>query len=112
MQDDILGIWGNEAITGKSVASDLVEGKNSLPILAGLSAKGKFAERWKQGPIMVDEVETIAILLSAEGGYSAAYEAAKQMTDLALLNLQEADPQGEAGDALYQLADKLLKRNQ
>ena len=112
VQDDILGIWGNESITGKSAASDLVEGKNSLPVLAGLSTNGKFAERWKQGPVMVEEVETLARLLSAEGGYSAAYDAAQQMTDLALLNLQEAEPQGEAGDQIYLLTEKLLKRNQ
>ncbi len=112
VQDDILGIWGNEAMTGKSAASDLVEGKNSLPVLAGLTANGKFAARWKQGPIMFEEVEDVARLLSSEGGYSTAYEAAKQMTDLALLNLYEAEPQGEAGDALFELADKLLKRQQ
>jgi geranylgeranyl diphosphate synthase type I len=112
VQDDILGIWGNEAVTGKSAASDLVEGKNSLPVLAGLSAGGKFADRWKQGPIQPDEVEEVARMLTNEGGYSQAYDAAAQMTDLALLNLQEADPQGEAGDALYELADRLLKRNQ
>jgi hypothetical protein len=34
------------------------------------------------------------------------------MTDLALLNLYEADTQGEAGAALFELADKLLKRQQ
>jgi hypothetical protein len=34
------------------------------------------------------------------------------MTDLALLNLREADPQGEAGDALFELADRLIKREQ
>jgi len=112
VQDDILGIWGNEAVTGKSVASDLVEGKNSLPVLAGLSANGKFAERWRQGPIKAEEVEEIASLLSKEGGYGTAYEASAQMTDLALLNLREAEPQGEAGDALFDLAEKLLKREQ
>jgi geranylgeranyl diphosphate synthase type I len=112
VQDDILGIWGNEAVTGKSVASDLVEGKNSLPVLAGLSANKKFAERWRQGPIHAYEVEEIAKLLAAEGGYGTAHEASKQMTDLALLNLREADPQGEAGDALFDLAEKLLKRDQ
>lgn len=112
VQDDILGIWGNEAITGKSAASDLVEGKNSLPVLAGLSANKKFAERWRKGPITPDEVEEVASLLSTEGGYVTAYEASKQMTDLALLNLREADPQGEAGEALFELADKLLKREQ
>lgn len=110
VQDDVLGIWGDEAITGKSAASDLIEGKNSLPVLAGLSARGKFAERWKQGPIRREEVEEVARLLVNEGGYETAYEASKQMTDLALLNLYEADPQGEAGEALYDLADKLIKR--
>ena len=112
VQDDILGIWGDEAVTGKSAASDLVDGKNSLPVLAGLSANKKFAERWRKGPIKPDEVEEVASLLSTEGGYDTTYEASKQMTDLALLNLREADPQGEAGEALFQLADKLLKREQ
>ena len=112
VQDDILGIWGDEAFTGKSAASDLIEGKNSLPILAGLGANGKFAARWKQGPIQADGVQELARLLASEGGYEAATDAAKQMTDLALMSLREADPQGEAGDALFELADKLLKRNQ
>ena len=112
VQDDILGIWGNETVTGKSVASDLVEGKNSLPVLAGLSANKKFAERWRQGPIHAFEVEEMAKLLATEGGYATAHEASKQMTDLALLNLREADPQGDAGNALFDLAEKLLKREQ
>lgn len=112
VQDDILGIWGDEAMTGKSAASDLVEGKNSLPVLAGLSADGQFAARWKQGPIQSHEVEEVARLLSNEGGYSAAYDASKQMTDLALLNLYEMDTQGEAGETLFELANKLLKRQQ
>lgn len=112
VQDDILGIWGNEVVTGKSAASDLVEGKNSLPVLAGLSFNKKFAERWRQGPIQPNEVEELAKLLATEGGYETAHEASKQMTDLALLNLREADPQGEMGDALFELAEKLLKREQ
>lgn len=112
VQDDILGIWGNETVTGKSAAGDLVEGKNSLPVLAGLSANKKFAERWRQGPIHAFEVEEMAKLLATEGGYATAHEASKQMTDLALLNLREADPQGDAGNALFDLAEKLLKREQ
>jgi geranylgeranyl diphosphate synthase type I len=112
VQDDILGIWGNEAVTGKSAASDLVEGKNSLPVLAGLSRKGKFAKRWAEGPIRPEEVEELASVLATEGGYDTAYDAAKSMTDLAINSLQEANPQGEAGELLFQLADKLLNRNQ
>ena len=112
VQDDILGIWGNESVTGKSAATDLVERKNSLPVLAGLSTNGRFAARWKQGPILYNEVEEVARFLASEGGYETAMDAAQQMTDLALTSLREADPQGEASEALFELAGKLLKRNQ
>jgi geranylgeranyl diphosphate synthase type I len=112
VQDDILGIWGDEAVTGKSAANDLIEGKKSLPVLAGLGVHGRFAARWKQGPIHDAEVQELAGVLANEGGYKAASEAARQMTDLALMSLREADPQGQAGEALFELADKLLKRNQ
>jgi len=110
VQDDILGIWGNEALTGKSAVSDLVEGKNSLPVLAGLGKKGKFAARWAQGPIKPEEVQELADLLASESAYGYTYEAAKQITDLALGSLRTADPQGDAGVALFELAEKLLSR--
>lgn len=112
VQDDILGIWGDEALTGKSAASDLIEGKNSLPVLAGLAANGSFASRWKRGPIRSDEVQELARVLASEGGYETATDAARQMTDLALMSLRGADPRGEAGDALFDLTDRLLKRSQ
>jgi geranylgeranyl diphosphate synthase, type I len=110
VQDDILGIWGDEALTGKSAASDLVEGKKSLPVLFGLDKKAAFAQRWGEGPIRADEVEALAKLLATESAYTSAQEAARQMTDLALDSLREADPQGEAGESLSALANKLLSR--
>lgn len=112
VQDDILGIWGDEAITGKSAASDLLEGKKSLPVLHGLSQGGKFAERWAKGPIQPNEVEELAQMLANEGSYEYTHGMSRQMTTLALDSLREADPQGEAGEALMELANKLMKREQ
>ena len=112
VQDDILGIWGDEAITGKSAASDLLEGKKSLPVLHGLSQNGKFAKRWAKGPIQSDEVEDLAQVLANEGSYEFTHGMSRQMTSLALDSLREADPQGEAGEALMGLANKLIKREQ
>lgn len=112
VQDDILGIWGDEALTGKSAASDLVEGKNSLPVLFGLEKNGEFANRWRQGPITSDEVTKVAKLLEDEGGRTFAERKSEDETQKALGYLQQADPQGEAGVALLGLANMLLKRKQ
>jgi geranylgeranyl diphosphate synthase, type I len=112
VQDDVLGIWGDEAITGKSAASDLVEGKNSLPVLFALEKNGGFAKRWKQGPIKADEVKEVATLLESEGAKDYALEMSQQETGKALSFLEQANPQGEAGAALLELANMLLKRKQ
>ena len=111
-QDDILGIWGDESVTGKSIASDLVEGKKSLPVLYALEKDGAFAQRWKLGKITAQEVSALAEQLARENALQFASEAANQMTDLALQSLRVADPQGEAGEALIQLSNKLLQRKQ
>ncbi|HET7143363.1 MAG TPA: polyprenyl synthetase family protein, partial [Anaerolineales bacterium] len=112
VQDDILGIWGDEAKTGKSAASDLVEGKNSLPVLYALEKRGTFFERWKKGPITTEEVKEVAEQLEVEGAKSFASEIANSETQTALTYLKEANPQGEAGRSLLELANMLLKRNQ
>jgi len=112
VQDDILGIWGDEIITGKSAVSDLLEGKKSLPVLHALSTGGKFSERWEKGPIRPDEVEELAQLLASEGSYEYTHGMSRQLTTLALDSLREADPKGVAGEALMELANKLINREQ
>lgn len=112
VQDDILGIWGNEAVTGKSAASDLVEGKNSLPVLFALEKNGKFAERWRRGPITVEDVGKVSVLLEDEGGREFAEKMSEVETQKALGYLKQADPRGEAGEAMLELANMLLKRKQ
>jgi geranylgeranyl diphosphate synthase type I len=109
-QDDLLGIWGDAAITGKSAESDLLSGKKSLPVLLGLSQKGSFAARWNQGPITPDEVPGLAMQLEQEGVYIATQEQATKLTNQALGALELANPQGEAGEALRELAMRLLQR--
>ena len=112
VQDDILGIWGDEAVTGKSAASDLVEGKNSLPVLYALGKHGKFSARWNQGPITANEVASVATQLEEEGGRKYAEEVSEMETQKALEYLKEANPQGEAGRIMLELANMLLKRKQ
>ena len=112
VQDDILGIWGDESLTGKSAASDLVEGKNSLPVLYALGRHGKFSERWNSGPITMSEVSLVAALLEEEGARRYAEEVSEMETQKALEYLSKANPRGEAGETILKLANMLLKRKQ
>jgi geranylgeranyl diphosphate synthase type I len=109
-QDDLLGIWGDVLLTGKSAESDLVEGKKSLPVLYGISYQGQFAQRWASGPVTVGEVAELSALLEAEGARAATQADADRLTQDALQALDAANPQGEAGQALHELAHMLLKR--
>lgn len=108
--DDLLGIWGDTDRTGKSTASDLVEGKKTLPVLYGLENSATFYARWKAGPILPAEAPEIAEMLEAEGARAYTQEEAKRLTDKALKALKDANPQGDAGEALFELTQKLLKR--
>ena len=111
VRDDVLGIWGDESKTGKSAASDLVAGKKSLPVIYGLEQRSEFAARWQRGPVQESEAPALADQLEAEGARAFAEEQADSLTHLALQYLEEAQPQGESGGLLRELADYLLKRH-
>ncbi len=110
VQDDLLGIWGDAALTGKSAESDLVAGKKSIPVIYGLSQNGPFAARWAQGPITEPEAHALAAQLATEGAQAYTQHMADDLTGKALRYLEEVKPYGEAGEALRELADMLLKR--
>lgn len=109
-QDDILGIWGDSALTGKSSESDLIARKKSLPIVYALNQNSVFAERWDQGPFQPDEIAELTSLLEATGAKEYTQNAAAEQTQLALEALNQANPQGEAGILLGELVNQLLFR--
>ncbi|MEW6502518.1 MAG: polyprenyl synthetase family protein [Chloroflexota bacterium] len=111
IQDDWLGIWGDATQTGKSNESDLVSGKKSLPIVFALQQKGKFSRRWLAGPIQTDEVREVAQWLIEEGAQYYTEEQAEAYTRRALHSLADAKLDNNAGQALHELALRLLKRS-
>jgi len=109
-QDDLLGIWGDANLTGKSAESDLISGKKSLPVLFGLGQGGAFARRWLEGAIRPEEVPGLAEQLEANGARAYTQESAMELTAQALEALKDTGLQGEAGEALFSLARQLLQR--
>jgi geranylgeranyl diphosphate synthase type I len=109
-QDDILGIWGDAALTGKSSESDLSAKKKSLPVIFGLDKQGDFSKRWSEGPINPEQVKNLADKLDTEGARIYTQESANKMTAKALTALEKAKPQAKAGEELTDLANRLLSR--
>jgi geranylgeranyl diphosphate synthase type I len=68
IQDDWLGIWGDELLTGKSTKSDLAERKKTYPTLLGLENKGRFAEVWNNSTRFASaDIDEMRDLLDQEG---------------------------------------------
>lgn len=111
IQDDVLGIWGEAALTGKSNESDLITGKKSLPILFGIHQNGHFAKRWFEGPIEPHEVIEIAKQLELEGVKQYCLEQTRIHAEKALLALNAAYPSEEGDEALKLLIKSLLDRS-
>ena len=110
VQDDYLGIWGDPSLTGKSISTDLVTGKKTLPVLYGLAKNGAFANRWSSGPVKDEDVDAIANQLAHEGVKLLTQQVVDQLTDQAMHYLRVAGAQGEFGDALFEISNKLLNR--
>ena len=65
--DDVLGIWGDPATTGKPVGSDLLAHKKSLPVVVARSRGGPELAALLAGPIGEPEVARAVQLIEATG---------------------------------------------
>jgi geranylgeranyl diphosphate synthase, type I len=70
--DDILGVTGDPAVTGKSSSSDVRAGKRSAPIVAALRSGGEASTRlaalFAGGPLTAQDDVTLATKLIDEAG--------------------------------------------
>ncbi len=73
LTDDLLGIWGSPAVTGKPVRSDLRARKKSLPVVAALTAGTAAAAELaallaQPDPLSEDDLVRAASLVEEAGG--------------------------------------------
>ncbi|MDY7039883.1 MAG: polyprenyl synthetase family protein [Chloroflexota bacterium] len=116
VQDDILGIWGQKEVTGKSAISDILQRKKTLPFVYAVSVAGQeeASRRLKEiyGRPVIDEraVNEVLDILDSVGAREYATEVGAEYHSLALKELEATNVDNEAHASLRQLADSLLGR--
>lgn len=106
--DDLLGIWGDPAITGKPVHSDLRSRKKSLPVVAALNsdtpAGRELAALYHRAvPLSAAELARAAELIERAGGRAWSQTQVDELLARALRQLPTADPTARAARAVSEL---------
>lgn len=107
-RDDILGVWGDPALTGKPVGSDLLRRKSSLPVAAALEGGADELAAALGDPC--SDVDRLLGLLDAAGARERAAEVESGHRRGVEALLVDLVPPGEGGDALRQLVQALWGR--
>ncbi len=115
LQDDILGIWGDEAVTGKSAASDILSKKKSLPVLHALNhpAVGPRLAELYAGPVFTPtDVPPVLALLEEAAARRITEDYVREATAAAHAALERVRPSAEpaAYTLLAELLDSLVGR--
>jgi geranylgeranyl diphosphate synthase type I len=106
--DDVLGIWGDPAVTGKPVGGDLREGKKTYPVLAALGSPAGHRLPALLGSS--ERAEEAARLIEEAGGRTAALAEARAHTTAARTLLAQTPLATGAADDLCRLLDSLVER--
>jgi geranylgeranyl diphosphate synthase type I len=115
MTDDILGIWGDPALTGKPT-SDIARRKKTLPVLAALAAGTTASRRLADvllgtsGDLDAGTIDTCTQLIDAAGGRARAESEIRRHHTQALRILDDLRLPQQADRAWRQLAAYLLTR--
>ncbi|WP_327350585.1 family 2 encapsulin nanocompartment cargo protein polyprenyl transferase [Streptomyces sp. NBC_01304] len=114
--DDLLGIWGDPAVTGKPAGADLVALKKSLPVTAalasGTAAGDELAALFEAGaPLRPAQLPHAMDLVERAGGRRWARAQADETAGQALEGLSRMYPEPQARGELLALARLISRRD-
>lgn len=119
--DDLLGIWGDPASTGKQTWSDLRQRKKSLPVVAALAAGGPASEQLggllaadaknsETSSFSEEDFALRAALIEKAGGREWTSQEARRQYATAIGALNKMDMKDEIRRKLVGLADFVVVR--
>jgi geranylgeranyl diphosphate synthase type I len=115
MRDDVLGVFGDPAQTGKPAGDDLREGKRTYLVAAAFAALGEDGRAELDaglGDQSLDDagVERLRSLISASGALARTEERITTLLAESLSALEAAPIEEEAREVLHELADAATRR--
>lgn len=112
--DDLIGIWGDPAQTGKPVGADLAAHKKSLPVVAaltsGTAAATELAALYRGAMNTAGEVSRASDAVDRAGGRDWAQGCAADRMARAVHHLSRAVPDLSAAGDLLALAEFVTRR--
>ena len=113
--DDILGIWGDPSVTGKSAATDILSKKKTLPALLGLGHPTHGAalrEIYRQPLLEQKHVARVLELLDAGGVRAETQRRADEFRAVALDALDSTRLKNRAMERLRESAEMMNAKGQ
>jgi geranylgeranyl diphosphate synthase type I len=115
LRDDVLGVFGDPAVTGKPAGDDLREGKRTLLIAAAFEAAGDPEARQLRdglGDPALDEagIARLREIITATGALGRVEARIAELTESGLAALRTAELEAEGVEVLTQLAEAATRR--
>ncbi len=116
IQDDILGLFGDEQTLGKPVKSDVQEGKITHLVMFSKQNTSKIEQMFIDSvlgkkDIKDEEFEQFKELIQSSGALEKAQELKKSYYNEAISNIPLLTEESDLRDELKFLADKMVSRN-
>lgn len=116
LQDDILGVFGEEKIIGKSILSDICEGKNTLLITKAyeLGAPGDkkiLSMLWGREDATLSDLETVKKILIAVGALRVVEKLKSDLIDQAKLGVNLIAKDAHLVKIFFEMSDFIVGRS-
>jgi geranylgeranyl diphosphate synthase type I len=114
LRDDVLGVFGDPATTGKPAGDDLVEGKRTVLVALTLDgappADAALLDRSLGTPLSDADVDRLRAIIDGSGAHAQVEAVIEQLAEMAVTSLRRGSFDPAATQVLVELASAATQR--